>query len=131
VDELSCPFCGAGLTRQELIEGWCEACGKKLPSRMRALRTEAGVGDGQEPRVSTQSKAWKFRLGRWLLWSSLGVGLLSFGFCILSERLMPSPTNSDHLTQATRDRIAGDILFGLVTATVAFAIIGSVLRRRS
>lgn len=26
-----CPFCNASLPPQEVIEGWCETCGKKLP----------------------------------------------------------------------------------------------------
>jgi uncharacterized RDD family membrane protein YckC len=28
----TCPFCNAGLQSQEVADGWCETCGKKLPS---------------------------------------------------------------------------------------------------
>jgi hypothetical protein len=31
---LNCPFCSAALPPKELEEGWCDTCGKKLPSAM-------------------------------------------------------------------------------------------------
>ncbi|HJZ57587.1 MAG TPA: hypothetical protein VKE74_21640 [Gemmataceae bacterium] len=32
---VNCPFCDARLAPEELAEGWCETCGKKLPPRTR------------------------------------------------------------------------------------------------
>jgi len=32
LDRTICPVCEARLSRSEIVDGWCEACGKKLPA---------------------------------------------------------------------------------------------------
>jgi len=40
----TCPFCNAGLPPQEVVEGWCEACGKKLPPFVRGAVPDSARG---------------------------------------------------------------------------------------
>lgn len=34
MSQTKCPFCSASLPASEIAEGWCESCGKKLPSSL-------------------------------------------------------------------------------------------------
>jgi hypothetical protein len=38
----TCPNCKADLPPQEVIDGWCETCGKKLPAFVRTAATASG-----------------------------------------------------------------------------------------
>lgn len=52
MSRVSCPHCDAVLPPQQLADGWCDACGKKIPNHALAATTRAsarprGVG-GEE-----------------------------------------------------------------------------------
>ena len=32
MSDIKCPYCSAALPRRELDDGWCETCGKSLPT---------------------------------------------------------------------------------------------------
>jgi uncharacterized membrane protein YtjA (UPF0391 family) len=45
----TCPKCAACLSPQEVADGWCEACGKKLPPTFRATVAAAPGNSGILP----------------------------------------------------------------------------------
>ncbi|HEY8504001.1 MAG TPA: hypothetical protein VIL46_05425 [Gemmataceae bacterium] len=43
--KVTCPYCEIVLTRQEVADGWCETCGKKLPPNFRDRGRAFGRSD--------------------------------------------------------------------------------------
>lgn len=37
-----CPHCAAGLPAKDIAEGWCDSCGKRLPSTIQQQVKKAG-----------------------------------------------------------------------------------------
>jgi hypothetical protein len=69
--EISCPFCHTGLPPQEVAGGWCETCGKKLPSAMLA-----GTPVPQITKQSEGDNRLRENKGRWLPLQMIAFGML-------------------------------------------------------
>jgi hypothetical protein len=59
---VNCLFCDANLPPKELVEGWCETCGKKLPASLRGPGA-AGSGPSGEPVPARSLPVLRFGLG--------------------------------------------------------------------
>jgi hypothetical protein len=73
MQDVICPFCQAVLPTQEVVDGWCETCGKRLPSAVLAAApapTAAKPFENEDRRVQEAA--------RWLplWWVGGGVFLL-------------------------------------------------------
>src|SRR5262249_31802534 len=82
--EVKCPTCDAVLPEKELVNGWCESCGKRIPDFVRAQsgsvqRAPPGQparrSDGGEP----APKGGSFFDGARMLLVLVGVGLIIYG----------------------------------------------------
>jgi len=123
---LTCLHCGAGLSRQEAADGWCEACGKKLPPSMRAAA--AGAGTSRDPRADVQhGGCWISSLGTVLMCASFLLGVLFVAF-LLCHRSIPWPA---HIDDATKSKVLGDFGYGLLMLAVSCGALGASLRRRA
>ena len=73
-----CPFCSAPLPPNDLAEGWCDSCGKRLPSTM--VPNAAGHFVGSSPGSRSAPAAplrlvWRYLLGA-AFFGVLGVAIL-------------------------------------------------------
>src|SRR5881392_2889026 len=75
----TCPNCGAALGPTDLSDGWCDTCGKKLPSGLTVQRpptTRRDMGLTDEPRLwRPDSDYWRPRGGASQELASLGARL--------------------------------------------------------
>lgn len=66
MNAVTCPHCQAALPEREIIEGWCETCGKKVPSWVRDQVSGTALQAHPAPRSSpsrrtvptTRSRRW-------------------------------------------------------------------------
>lgn len=70
----TCPVCNASLPPQEVIDGWCETCGKKLP-----LYIRGAIPDSARPDISSSARQ-----------PSIGGDDTREGWCDLCEKAQPS-----------------------------------------
>ncbi|MFO0844887.1 MAG: hypothetical protein U0797_21240 [Gemmataceae bacterium] len=69
----TCLHCDAALSRRELTDGWCDNCGKKLPSRFAQKTNREAGGKPAAPPASNAISA-----GTYLLAGAMGIALLYF-----------------------------------------------------
>lgn len=67
----TCLHCDAALTRRELTDGWCDSCGKKLPSRFGYETNREAGGKPAAPPASNAISA-----GSYLVAGVMGLALL-------------------------------------------------------
>ena len=58
-DDALCIHCNAALTARDLADGWCDSCGKRLPTAIRP-KSEAGAGVGAAPAGGV--RRWAFAI---------------------------------------------------------------------
>jgi hypothetical protein len=74
----TCPKCSAGLSPQEVADGWCEACGKKLPPALRAAPAAAPGNSGVLPNAGWADRLL-FALGLLFVAALLAAGVVRAG----------------------------------------------------
>lgn len=121
----TCPSCAAALTQREIMEGWCKACGKKLPY---GLVAEAADKAGATAPCGNQPGDPRATLAGWLGWFSLLGLLFSLAACLglpLWWQWLPV----GRLPLERQDYLIGEFASGLFFLILGFVLLWLFARR--
>src|SRR5689334_16315767 len=128
--ETTCPFCDAILGAKEMGEGWCDSCGKKLPSALvtsAAQQAATAVPSTAPAQETSPSGLHKFaRLLERITLGALLAVILGGGVALALYNLLPdnlSPSEAVRNSIAIGWKVLTPVLFVCVLAAKGFKVL--------
>jgi len=75
INETTCVHCNAALTPSDLSTGWCDSCGKRLPSVPRAAK---------KPAAASAAPAAGGKGTSWAIWSAAALAIVAVGASVFA-----------------------------------------------
>src|SRR5262245_22634136 len=120
-----CPTCETELSCQEAVDGWCETCGKRLPTGISraAAASVASCEIPNEGRRGASREATKDLTGAFLKRVNR-ISLVALVLTVASLIALPFiwPLLVSHLPDERNDYLCGEIAAGLMFLAVGFGL---------